>query len=191
MLSLLLLFKKDLSFTFSPFFFLLLYSDFKMLKKRNGFTFNNGEQHEKKKTSATGRLKRILRYNTTPTPTVVNDTTNKSISTKSDELPEDILADSVLFEQEKTRPVWNRKRFHFIIGLSVGLLAAYGASTTPTAQTHLNEWQSYLALQISEMDITKMIPVTDMVDEIFGNVTNFFTPVPSSDQAFMPAMTLK
>ncbi|CAO3643569.1 unnamed protein product [Mucor hiemalis] len=161
-----------------------------MLKKRNGFTFNNGEQHEKKKNSATGRLKTILRYNTAPTPTV-NDTTSKNTNLSSDELPEDILADSVLFEQEKARPVWNRKRFHFIIGLSVGLLAAYGASTTPTAQTHLNELQSYLALQISEMDITKMIPVTDMVDEIFGNVTNFFTPVPSSDQAFMPAMTLK
>lgn len=149
-----------------------------MLKKRNGFSFGNGEQHEKSSTSDSGRLNKILRYNTTPT--------SMTNSNKNEEQPEDILADSMIFQQKEAPPVWKRKRFHFIIGLSVGLLAAYGASTTPTAQTHLNELQSYLALQIAEM-----IPVTDMVDEIFGNVTSFFTPVPSSDQSFMPALTFR
>jgi len=103
------------------------------------------------------------------------------------EQPEDILADSIIFQAEKP-PIWKRKRFHFIIGLSVGLIAAYGASTTPVAQTHLNDLQSYLSLQLSEMDWDKIMPVTDMVDELFGNVTNFFTPTPSSDQPFMPAL---
>jgi phospholipid:diacylglycerol acyltransferase len=144
-----------------------------MLKKRNGFTFDeNAEKHAATSDSSVG-LKKVLRY------------TNRKY-----EQPEDILADSIIFRQEKS-PVWKRKRFHFIIGLSVGLLAAYGASTTPVAQTHINELQSYLALQIADMDLAKMIPVTDLVDEIFGNVTSFFTPVPSSDQAFMPALTYK
>lgn len=143
-----------------------------MLKKRNGFSFGNGEHHEKHSADS-GKLDKILRYNTAPT-------------LHKEEQPEDILADSLMFQQKEAPPVWKRKRFHFIIGLSVGLVAAYGASTTPTAQTHLNELQTYLALQIAEM-----IPVTDMVDEIFGNLTNFFTPVPSSDQSFMPALAYK
>ena len=162
-----------------------------MLKKRNVFTFSNGEQHAQKKTEAGGKLKRILRYNTTPLSKVTNET-EEDLIVKGKEQPEDILADSILFEHQNTPPIWKRKRFHFVIGLSVGLLAAYGASTTPTAQTHINDARSFLATQISEMDIlSRMIPATDLVDEIFGNFTNFFTPVPSSDQAFMPAMTLK
>jgi phospholipid:diacylglycerol acyltransferase len=144
-----------------------------MLKKRNGFTFDENLQKPAVVSDPSLGLKKVLRY------------TNRKY-----EQPEDILADSIIFQQEKP-PVWKRKRFHFIIGLSVGLLAAYGASTTPVAQTHINELQSYLALQIAEMDLAKMIPVTDIVDEIFGNVTSFFTPIPSSDQAFMPALTLR
>lgn len=138
-----------------------------MLKKRHGYSLGSGEPSEKQETNG-GQINKILRYNT-----------------KRNEEPEDILADSLMF-QTTTPPVWKRKRFHFIIGLSVGLLAAYGASTTPTAQTHLNELQTYLTLQIADM-----IPVTDLVDEIFGNFTNFFTPIPSSDQSFMPALVHK
>lgn len=144
-----------------------------MLKKRNGFTYDANLEKPTAVSGSSVGLKKVFRY------------TNHKY-----ELPEDILADSAIFHQEKP-PVWKRKRFHFIIGLSVGLLAAYGASTTPAAQTHINELQSYLALQIAEMDLPKMIPVTDIVDEIFSDVTNFLTPVPSSDQAFMPALVLK
>ncbi|GAA5803772.1 hypothetical protein HPULCUR_009256 [Helicostylum pulchrum] len=147
-----------------------------MVKKRNGFPFSNGEEHVKTVTTDSSRIIKVLRYNSTPA----------EIAAGTKEQPEDILADSMIFQQKEAPPVWKRKRFHFIIGLSVGLLAAYGASTTPTAQTHLNELQSYLALQIADM-----IPVTDIVDEIFGNLTNFFTPVPSSDQSFMPAIKYK
>jgi phospholipid:diacylglycerol acyltransferase len=156
-----------------------------MLKKRNGFSFANGETHNTKTDSVsdnnTSRLKKILRYNTTPT--------NKP-STDVEDTPEDILADSINLFKQSPLPVWKRKRFHFIIGLSVGLLAAaYGASTTPTAQTHLNGLQLFL----QDMDLTKMIPALE-VDEIFGNFANYFTTPagqPSSDQTFMPALTLK
>lgn len=152
-----------------------------MLKKRNIFSFANGEEAHAKSTGTkdeSHRISKVFRYHSTPAP--------NTETTIVKELPEDILADSTMFKQKETPPVWKRKRFHFVIGLSVGLLAAYGASTTPTAQTHLNELHSYLALQIADM-----IPVTDIVDEIFGNVTNFFTPVPSSDQSFMPAIKYK
>lgn len=145
-----------------------------LLKKRQGFKFTNDENHRKTSVSgsSTTSLDKVLRYTTT---------------NHNQEQPEDILADSIIFQAEKP-PIWKRKRFHFIIGLSVGLIAAYGASTTPVAQTHLNDLQSYLTLQLSEMDWDKIMPVTDMVDELFGNVTNFFTPTPSSDQPFMPAL---
>lgn len=145
-----------------------------LLKKRQGFKFTNDENHRKTSVSdsSTTSLDKVLRYTTT---------------NHKQEQPEDILADSIIFQAEKP-PIWKRKRFHFIIGLSVGLIAAYGASTTPVAQTHLNDLQSYLSLQLSEMDWDKIMPVTDMVDELFGNVTNFFTPTPSSDQPFMPAL---
>ncbi|KAI8981565.1 Lecithin:cholesterol acyltransferase-domain-containing protein [Pilobolus umbonatus] len=116
------------------------------------------------------------------TPTMVKMSDNES--------PEDILADCILFKQHSP-PVWKRKRFHFIIGLSVGLLAAYGASTTPTAQTHFNGLQSYIALQIADMDLAKIIPASDMVDDIFGNLTNFFTPTTLNDHSFMPALALR
>ncbi|CEP09805.1 hypothetical protein [Parasitella parasitica] len=145
-----------------------------LLKKRQGFKFSSDDSHKKTLVSAasTTSLDKVLRY------------TNSS---SKQELPEDILADSILFQLEKP-PIWKRKRFHFIIGLSVGLIAAYGASTTPVAQTHLNDLQSYLSLQLYEMDWERIMPVTDIVDELFGNVTNFFTPTPSSDQPFMPAL---
>lgn len=104
--------------------------------------------------------------------------------------PEDILADSQLYKEE--RPFYKRKRFHFIIGVSVGVLAALGGlSTTPTAQTHLSDLQTYLALQLADIDLTGMMPATEVVDELFGNVTNFFKPAPSSDVPFMPATAVK
>ncbi|KAI8391431.1 Lecithin:cholesterol acyltransferase-domain-containing protein [Radiomyces spectabilis] len=106
------------------------------------------------------------------------------------EQPEDIMADCIIFRQDHP-PFWKRKRFHFIIGLTVGLLATYGASTTPTAQIHLNDLQAYLALQLADLDIASIIPATDIVDELFGNVTNFFTPAPSTDTPFMPALAAK
>lgn len=106
----------------------------------------------------------------------------------SSELPEDILADSQLYKMD-TRPFWKRKRFHFIVGVSVGALAMLGAaSTTPTAQTHFNELQTYLALQLADLDLGG---ATDIVDELFGNVTTYLKPSPTSDIPFMPALSLK
>ncbi|KAI8637676.1 Lecithin:cholesterol acyltransferase-domain-containing protein [Parasitella parasitica] len=147
-----------------------------LLKKRQGFKFASNESH------MTTSVDKVLRY----TSSSSNSSSNSNSNSKQEQ-PEDILADSIIFQFEKP-PIWKRKRFHFIIGLSVGLIAAYGASTTPVAQTHLNDLQSYLSLQLSEMDWERIMPVTDMVDELFGNVTNFFTPTPSTDQPFMPAL---
>lgn len=150
-----------------------------LLKRRHGYTVQNENKALKPSASDSTLigLKRMLSSDM--------NSRNKS------EQPEDILADSIIFKQERP-PIWKRKRFHFIIGLSVGLLATYGATTTPVAQTHLNDLQSYLAFQLAEMDlVAKMLPVTDIVDDIFGNFTNFFTPIPSTDQAFMPALTYK
>lgn len=107
------------------------------------------------------------------------------------EQPEDILADSQLYKPEPL-PFWKRKRFHFIIGVSVGILAALGAaSRTPVAQNHLSELQTYLALQLADIDLANIMPATDVVDELFGNVTNFFKPSPTSDIPFMPALGVK
>ena len=110
---------------------------------------------------------------------------------KGTETPEDILASSRLYESDD-RPFWKRKRFHFLIGASVGAMAAIGAaSTTPTAQNHFNELQTYLALQLADIDLTGMMSATDVVDDLFGNVTNFFKPTPSSDVPFMPALSIR
>ena len=126
--------------------------------------------------------------------TIIADRLNKESSGKAlrqedvSETPEDILADSGLYKIDD-RPFWKRKRFHFIVGVSVGALAAIGAaSTTPTAQNHFSELQTYLALQLADIDFGG---ATDVVDELFGNVTGFFKPSPSSDIPFMPALSLK
>jgi phospholipid:diacylglycerol acyltransferase len=138
-----------------------------MLKRRN----------IKRAPSSSGKIEKVLRYRS-----------------PSEQLPEDILASSsnIFHEYNRKKPIWKRKRFHFVIGLSVGLLAAaYGASTTPAAQTHFNDLQAYLADQLSEMDLASMFPTTtDIVDELLSNVTSFFTPAPSNDQSFMPALTV-
>ncbi|KAF7722336.1 hypothetical protein EC973_003426 [Apophysomyces ossiformis] len=105
------------------------------------------------------------------------------------EQPEDIMADCLLFKEDV--PFWKRKRFHFIIGLSIGLLIAFGASRTPVAQTHLNDLQTYLALQLADIDIGRMMPATDIVDELFGNVTSYFTTSPSNEIPFMPALSAR
>ncbi|KAI8380476.1 Lecithin:cholesterol acyltransferase-domain-containing protein [Choanephora cucurbitarum] len=138
-----------------------------MLRRRIGFLFNTGEDEK-------------------PRPII-----KKTISLKSiGEQPEDILADCTIFEQDNPA-LWKRKRFHFIVGLSVGLLAAYAASKTPAAQTHFSDIQSYLNLHLSDMDLPKMLAMTDMVDELFGNFTSFFSYAPSTEQAFMPALAFK
>jgi phospholipid:diacylglycerol acyltransferase len=106
------------------------------------------------------------------------------------ELPEDILADSSsLFVQQK--PFYRKKRFNFFVGVSVGLLAMYAASTTPVAQTHLNTFQDYLLMQLADMDLSHMFPQSEMVDEFLGNFTNMIKPVPATEVSFMPATEYK
>ncbi|KAI9018017.1 Lecithin:cholesterol acyltransferase-domain-containing protein [Phycomyces nitens] len=114
------------------------------------------------------------------------------ISNEPRELPEDIMKDVSALFKPKPVPFWKRKRFHFVVGVTVGLMGAlYGASTTPMAQTHLNDLQAFLALQIAEMDIQSMLPATEAVDEMLGNFTNFLKPAPTSDIPFMPATAFK
>lgn len=99
--------------------------------------------------------------------------------------PEDILGDSGLFKPKQQQPFWKRKRFNFVIGVTVGLLATYCASTTPTA----NDLQSYLALQLADMDLTS---AGVAMDDLFGNFTNFFNPSTiATEETFMPAWSAK
>ncbi|CAO3645287.1 unnamed protein product [Cunninghamella echinulata] len=102
--------------------------------------------------------------------------------------PEDILQDSTMF-QSVSPPVWKRKRFHFVIGLSVGLLAAFSAASTTQTGTNL---QSYWAgLQWDDMDFAKMLPANMLTEDIF-NMTNYFTPGSQlTDDPFMPASGAK
>ncbi|KAI8367957.1 Lecithin:cholesterol acyltransferase-domain-containing protein [Choanephora cucurbitarum] len=104
------------------------------------------------------------------------------------EQPEDIMADaqSMIFSIKK--PFYRRKRFNFFVGVSVGLLAMYAASTTPVAQTSLHTLHDYLLLQLAEMDLANILPQSEMVDEFLGNFTNFITPTPATEISFMPAL---
>lgn len=100
------------------------------------------------------------------------------------------MADSsLLFTQPK--PFYRRKRFNFFVGMSVGLLAMYAASTTPVAQTQLNIFQDYLLMQLADMDLAHMLPQSEMVDEFLGNFTNMIKPVPATEVSFMPAAEYK
>ncbi|KAI9330807.1 Lecithin:cholesterol acyltransferase-domain-containing protein [Pilaira anomala] len=108
------------------------------------------------------------------------------------ELPEDIMADSgdTLFV-EVVRPFYRWKRFNFIVGLSVGLIAMYAAaSTTPVAQ-NLNTFQDYLLLQLADIDLANILPQSDMMDEFLGNFTNMIKPTPPTEASFMPATEFK
>lgn len=108
------------------------------------------------------------------------------------ELPEDILADSgdALFV-EVVRPFYRWKRFNFIVGLSVGLIAMYAAaSTTPVAQ-NLNTFQDYLLLQLADIDLANILPQSDMMDEFLGNFTSMIKPTPPTEASFMPATEFK
>ncbi|RCI04343.1 hypothetical protein CU098_011822 [Rhizopus stolonifer] len=107
------------------------------------------------------------------------------------ELPEDIMAEarSMIFKVKK--PFYRRKRFNFIVGVSVGLLAMYAASTTPAAQTSLNTLHDYLLLQLADIDLANILPQSEMVDEFLGNFTNFIKPTPATEISFMPAADYK
>ncbi|CEI97246.1 hypothetical protein RMCBS344292_11382 [Rhizopus microsporus] len=107
------------------------------------------------------------------------------------ELPEDIMADSAAIIFKEKRPFWSRKRFNFIVGLSVGLLAMYAASTTPVAQNHINSLQDYLLLQLADIDLPSILPATEIVDEFLGNFTNLIMPKPATEISFMPALQYK
>lgn len=67
----------------------------------------------------------------------------------------------------------------------------YAASTTPTAQNHINSLQHYLLLQLADIDLASMLPATEMVDEFLGNFTNLITPTPATEMSFMPALEYK
>ncbi|RCI05421.1 hypothetical protein CU098_008003 [Rhizopus stolonifer] len=105
------------------------------------------------------------------------------------ELPEDILADAMIFDE--ARPFWSRKRFNFIVGLFIGLLAMYAASTTPVAQDQFNSLQDYLLLQLADIDLAHLLPATELVDEFLGNFTSSIMPTPATEASFMPALQFK
>ncbi|ORE11300.1 LACT-domain-containing protein [Rhizopus microsporus var. microsporus] len=115
----------------------------------------------------------------------------KQIKVDNRELPEDIMADSAAIIFKEKRPFWSRKRFNFIVGLSVGLLAMYAASTTPAAQNHINSLQDYLLLQLADIDLPSILPATEIVDEFLGNFTNLIMPTPATEISFMPALQYK
>lgn len=106
------------------------------------------------------------------------------------ELPEDIMADSGLMFVE-VHPFYRWKRFNFVVGLSVGLLAMYAASTTPVAQNQLTVFQEYLFLQLADIDLANILPQSDLVDELLGNFTNLIKPTPPTEASFMPALEYK
>jgi phospholipid:diacylglycerol acyltransferase len=101
------------------------------------------------------------------------------------ELPEDIMSDAIIFAE--TPKFWKRKRFNFLLGVSIGLFGMYAASTTPMAQTHLNTLQDYLMYQLADLDFQYMLPPTEFVDEFLGNFTNRYLPAPATEVPFMPA----
>ncbi|CAO3653233.1 unnamed protein product [Mucor hiemalis] len=107
------------------------------------------------------------------------------------EFPEDIMADSGHMFIEKARPFYKRKRFNFIVGITVGLIGMYAASTTPVAQSHLNTLQDYLLLQLGDIDLANILPQSELVDEFLGNFTNFLKPTPPTEVSFMPALEYK
>ncbi|KAI8638539.1 Lecithin:cholesterol acyltransferase-domain-containing protein [Parasitella parasitica] len=115
---------------------------------------------------------------------------NGTLKSDGRELPEDIMADSgLLFIEPKV--FYRRKRFNFIVGVSVGLLAMYAASTTPVAQTHLNNLQGYVMLQLADIDLANILPQSYMVDEFLSNFTSLLRPTPSTEISFMPAAEYK
>ena len=103
------------------------------------------------------------------------------------ELPEDIMADSGLMFVEQ-RPFYKWKRFNFIVGITVGLMGMYVATSTPLAQTHLNTLQDYLLLQMGDIDLANILPQSALVDEFLGNFTTFIKPTPPTEMSFMPAL---
>lgn len=107
------------------------------------------------------------------------------------EFPEDIMADSAHMFIEKDRPFYKRKRFNFVVGITIGLIGMYAASTTPVAQNHLNSIQDYLLLQLGDIDLANILPQSELVDEFLGNFTNFLKPTPPTEMSFMPALEYK
>lgn len=125
--------------------------------------------------------------------TLKNRKVKKIVNRTGRELPEDILADSsVHLFKEISPPFYKRKRFNFLIGATIGLLAMYAASTTPVAQTHFTTLQDYVLLQLADLDLPNLLPASDMMDDFLGNFTSFLRPTtPISEISFMPAIEYK
>ncbi|KAI8984782.1 Lecithin:cholesterol acyltransferase-domain-containing protein [Mycotypha africana] len=107
--------------------------------------------------------------------------------------PEDILSDAahLFYHQMERQPFYRKKRFNFFVGIGIGLLAMWAASTTPAAQTTLNDLQDFLLLQLADIDLQSILPQHDMVDEFLGNFTSFIKPTPATEISFMPASEFK
>lgn len=100
------------------------------------------------------------------------------------------MADSAHMFIEKAHPFYKRKRFNFVVGITIGLIGMYAASTTPVAQ-NLNTIQDYLLLQLGDIDLANILPQSELVDEFLGNFTNFLKPTPPTEMSFMPALEYK
>ncbi|KAI7899151.1 Lecithin:cholesterol acyltransferase-domain-containing protein [Cokeromyces recurvatus] len=113
------------------------------------------------------------------------------------ELPEDIMADAAntIFIPPSETKFYRRKRFNFIIGLSLGLLLAmFAATTTPAVeqtQNLLTSVQDYLMLQLADIDLANLLPQSELVDEFLSNFTQIIKPIPATEISFMPALEYK
>jgi phospholipid:diacylglycerol acyltransferase len=94
-------------------------------------------------------------------------------------------------EELKKAPFWKSSRFVFSIGVTIGLVGMYAASTTPAAQNQFNVLQDYLMMQVADLDLQYLLPQTDVVDEFLANLTTKLRPTPATDIPFQPATDYK
>ncbi|KAI7900135.1 Lecithin:cholesterol acyltransferase-domain-containing protein [Cokeromyces recurvatus] len=103
-------------------------------------------------------------------------------------------ANTIFIPPSETK-FYRRKRFNFIIGLSLGLLLAmFAATTTPAVeqtQNLLTSVQDYLMLQLADIDLANLLPQSELVDEFLSNFTQIIKPIPATEISFMPALEYK
>ncbi|KAJ1978787.1 phospholipid:diacylglycerol acyltransferase [Dimargaris verticillata] len=85
---------------------------------------------------------------------------------------ESVFYESVLQRELSGRPLHQRKRSWFVIGLLLGVVLAFGLVSVNTRHhQYIERLSDYVTMSLADVDLRSLLPTNLMVDDILGNLT--------------------
>ena len=79
----------------------------------------------------------------------------------------------------------------FILGALLGFLVAFSQLMIKKEKATISAFAEYVALQMSDIDISRIIPDSILNEELFGNLTSMLYPKDKTLGDVTPGLSLK